>query len=255
MPWTPPEPSTGAKYEDRLSTKEIAARVRIDIKSALKSGALPQGTSATVRTKYFSGGSSIDVTLRSLGATRLQTAAYLKWRIACEDRGESPERYTPEAKAALKTLEGLLKAYHYDGSDSSVDYFCVNFYGHASIHWEAEKAEVDAAKAHPEDLEATGAREAAATAERERAEWAAQETEHRLYAWTATLLRYLDAVVAESKAEAKAKAEAEAKARATAWEALSPLARRAALLEVETAEEPTEHEHETSARFSLLEVD
>ena len=41
----------------------------------------------------------------------------------------------------LKTLEHMLNAYNYDGSDPQTDYFNVNFWGHAEYSYTILQAE------------------------------------------------------------------------------------------------------------------
>jgi hypothetical protein len=49
-------------------------------------------------------------------------------------------RHTAEAAALLEQLNAIVGAYHRDNSDSSVDYFDVNFYGgDADFHRELER--------------------------------------------------------------------------------------------------------------------
>lgn len=133
----------GAKYDKNLSTKDIAARYRQDIKAAIKAGELPQGLKVSVRYESFAGGSAIRVHV-----------------TACPFRVMNPERviadienphefkpehqlpvHTPEAKALEKKLDAMLQAYNFDGSDIMTDYFHVKFYGNAGWDWQLESAE------------------------------------------------------------------------------------------------------------------
>jgi hypothetical protein len=135
------EISYGRKYDKNLSTTEIAKRFREDLKAAIKAGTLPKGLKCSVRTKYFAGGSSIDVDVTALPAGfRLFDTEFLTHHRDRPSEFYSGERRTPEAKALLAALEKMLQAYNYDGSDIMTDYFNVNFYGHAGLGWKLEEA-------------------------------------------------------------------------------------------------------------------
>ncbi len=57
------------------------------------------------------------------------------------------QRHTPEAKEVFKQLEAMLGAYNFDGSETQVDYFHVNFYGHVRVCWKLEREEKEAYQA------------------------------------------------------------------------------------------------------------
>ena len=134
----------GNRYDKSLSTTQIAAKVRAEIKAAQKAGKLPKGKIG-IRTSYFSGGSSISI--RAVGFQVLNPE-----RLALDIREPhvfheyGPALYTPRAAAMVKSLESLLSAYNFDGSDSMVDYFHVNFYGHVSFDGDATRDEYEAAR-------------------------------------------------------------------------------------------------------------
>jgi hypothetical protein len=130
----------GDKYNRELSTTEIAARIRADIKGAIAAGELPRGIKVSVRTSYFSGGSSIDLKITAFPGRILR---------AGHDHARGFENYfTPEAYQAKKTLQAIMDAYNHDGSDITTDYFDVRFYGHAEFDWRLEQAERKADKAN-----------------------------------------------------------------------------------------------------------
>lgn len=139
----------GAKYDERLSTKEIAARIREQIKADLKAGVLLKGTKVSVRYESFSGGSAIRVSVTAY-AGKIFDRETLRWEREhpheCPPRGMP--RYTAEAKALLDKISSYAKAYHRDNSDTMVDYFDVNFYdGDARFDWQLERADERAALA------------------------------------------------------------------------------------------------------------
>lgn len=141
----------GAKYDARLGTAQIAARIREDIRAEQEAGALSKELKVGVTMKRFSGGSSITLLVKAVPkAFRFVNAAHLK---PPEPGERQPERYTSEGAALLRKLESIVSAYNYDGSDPMTDYFDVAFYKsiaydqtlethhRALAAWEAEHAD------------------------------------------------------------------------------------------------------------------
>lgn len=138
----------GNKYEatKSLSKTEIAKCIRADIREAIRDEKLPEGMKVSVRTKFFSGGSSIDIRV-----TALPVAFPL---VEVDDRDGSKYGawkhgygYTDEAKALRRALKAISDAYNYDGSEIMVDYFHVRFYGDVDIShdlWEAACLKLEA---------------------------------------------------------------------------------------------------------------
>jgi hypothetical protein len=135
----------GERFDRSLSTKEIAARIRADIKAATGTS-IPKGTKVSVRFEGFSGGSAIRIAV---------TAVPAGFRILNEERVrfdvERPHdfvseqecpRYKPAASALLRAISSIASAYNRNNSDSSVDYYDVNFYGgDARFDWRLERVE------------------------------------------------------------------------------------------------------------------
>lgn len=147
MSWSPPEVSYGRKYEKGLSAKEIAVKMREDIKLAKKSGALPADCRATVNVSHYANGRSINIRLRAMGSREMLSREYKEWAASgcpVRDYHDRAEKYTAETKSALEVLEAIRASYNYDGSDAMVDYFHVNYYGDTSIYWKVEHAEEEA---------------------------------------------------------------------------------------------------------------
>ena len=124
----------GDKYNGKLSTVEIAKLIRQDIKNHIEMGCLPDAK-YSVRSKYFSGGSSIDVHVSNLEhkVYTPEMVHYLKLRefppigVTC---------YTKVAENLLNTVQKIMDQYNHDGSEIQSDYFDVNFYGHVAFDWE-----------------------------------------------------------------------------------------------------------------------
>lgn len=122
----------GAKYERGLDVREIAKRIRQQIKTEIAAGALPQ-LQASVKIARFAGGQSIDIRVTAASFPILN-----RERVLVEHR--QPHKYFPTAHypvyteqgaTVLKQLQAMLDAYNYDGSEIQVDYHNKNFYGFA----------------------------------------------------------------------------------------------------------------------------
>ncbi|MFI5864547.1 hypothetical protein [Streptomyces sp. NPDC051546] len=148
-----PDVRYGSRYEQvkHLSTTEIAKRIRADIKLARKVEAklgtetgsevavtdslaalatMPKKIKVSVRTDYFSGGSSIDV--------RVYNLPEKGWGYIEETDMWGKPRWVegPELSAILTALKEIHRAYNFNGSDSMVDYFHVNYYGQVEVDWQ-----------------------------------------------------------------------------------------------------------------------
>lgn len=146
------EKAFGSKYDKNLTTVEIAALVRKEIKAAIKSGALPKGK-YSVRKDHHK---SITVCISGLGFlvanpdyNRLGERDFVVHQPA-------ERRYTPRARATLKAVEAMLEAYNYDGSDIMSDYFDVNFYSSVNLDWREVDAEKEMQTEYFNALKPTG---------------------------------------------------------------------------------------------------
>ena len=123
----------GERYSEtkELFTTDIAKRIRTDIKTAIQNKQIPD-IRTSVRTKYFSGGSSIDIEIvempfNPLNKTRIKEELDNPNEISHEDV------YTAEAEQVRQFLKSIMNSYNYDGSDIMTDYFDVRFYGSVDI--------------------------------------------------------------------------------------------------------------------------
>lgn len=133
----------GINYDRSLSTKDIAAAVRRELRKRVKDGTLGSATAVSVRYESYSGGSSIHVTLTvpkeyvdadTPGAVEMRDRwGDLRWVI---DHGDgypaSPEVYAsrvePGARDAKAKAEAFLATFNHNRSDVMTDYFDVKFY-------------------------------------------------------------------------------------------------------------------------------
>ncbi len=130
----------GSKYDNSLSTTEIAKRIRADIKAAVTAGELPgKPVTYSVVSAYFSGGSSIDVTVRGMVGSRVEGAGSSPPSDAEVDNRRAGKRWpwlTDEARRVMGIVESIHNAYNHDGSAIEVDYHDVNYYGSVEIETE-----------------------------------------------------------------------------------------------------------------------
>lgn len=129
------ERSYGSKYHSTqgngyMSAADIAKLMRADIKAAVKSGELPD-VKYSVTVENYSGGRSINIRIQDLPDA---------WVKGEDHYGYERDILTPEAKAVQDKVQAIHNAYNYDGSEIQVDYFDVNYYGHAEVEspWMAE---------------------------------------------------------------------------------------------------------------------
>lgn len=135
-----PERREGSKFDRKLSVKEIAVRVRADIKAAIAAREIP-----AVKTSVRSDHNSIDIRIvswptnvRVLNPERV-IYDHLHPNQFLDER--QVPRLTQEGSHLLRTIESIREAYNYDASDAMVDHFDVNYYGGTQFDWEAERAE------------------------------------------------------------------------------------------------------------------
>ena len=131
----------GYRYDEvrDLTTTEIAKRIRADIKVAKSEGLLPKNWKYSVRSRYFSGGSSIDVEVRDCADAWIaqddsKCVGYDYCHVGPDYSSHlrncpAAEHLTDDAEAAKMTLERIHNAYNFDDNDIMIDYFHVNYYG------------------------------------------------------------------------------------------------------------------------------
>ena len=137
----------GKKYERGLDVAEIAKRLREEMKAAIKAGEFPRGTKTKISIKRFAGGRAINFKLVDLPGVELV-------ELTGETGSPSEYRLTADAKRYVARAESMLQAYNFDGSDSSVDYWHVNFYGYADLDSHTESRARRALMARNGDVEA-----------------------------------------------------------------------------------------------------
>lgn len=131
------ERAYGSKYASLggyASAADIAKLMRADIKAEIAAGNLPGSMSNySVRVDNYSMGRSIDIEAKGFeGMWETKLVSRFGW-----EREE--EVLTAEGQRIKGILQGIHDAYNYNGSESQVDYFDVNYYGHADVEspWRA----------------------------------------------------------------------------------------------------------------------
>lgn len=138
----------GSKYDATkgLSLKEVAKRIRQDIKQMIAAGTLPKGLKVSVR---MDGYNALRVNVMAVPeSVRVYNPDYARATKNFTDYS-NPDvygyraiaRYTEEFNRILETLDANTNSYNRDNSDTMTDYFDVRFYdGRATLAWEAAKA-------------------------------------------------------------------------------------------------------------------
>ena len=149
----------GSRYNGSMSTTEIAKTIRMYCKEKYPTWKF------SVTTEYFSGGSSIDISVMAapeqifdLDACRKAYAEQLEnekmgyyggrglgmdiERMLADDKmhwqihrvGEHDKKYFTEyGFSVIQDVYAFMQSYNYDDSDSMIDYFSCNFYGSFNI--------------------------------------------------------------------------------------------------------------------------
>ena len=124
----------GQKYQRGRDIKDIAKLVRRDLKAAIQAKTLPGGK-YSVTIDRFSGGQSLDVKVSNLKTPFLMQNPERILLENCKADHCHPTlpRFSKRGKAYLDTIEFIVAAYNFDGSDTNVDYWNVNFYSNTGF--------------------------------------------------------------------------------------------------------------------------
>jgi hypothetical protein len=117
------------KAAELRDTAQIAARIREDIKAAVKSGELPSAK-YSVKTDKYSMGSSINVVASGLPFPVINADAFMVGpgaSYAMFDREHFESRFTPAAQEVEKKLNAIVDAYHWNRSDPMSDIYNERF--------------------------------------------------------------------------------------------------------------------------------
>ncbi len=115
---------TGKNYSPNLGTKEIAKEIRQSIKNDKELAECKW----SVKTEYYSGGSSIHITL-----TEAPFEAFTDKFKSTHKSGYTQHAFeegciTPQAIKLMNKVREITRSYLYDNSDLMTDYHCRNFY-------------------------------------------------------------------------------------------------------------------------------
>lgn len=127
----------GKNYNINLSTKEVTGFIREYVKMAYPDYKF------SVSCEYYSGGSSINVSLmeapHNIYKTSnvpkdgyIQTAEYY-YKINRTPNNSNPYELTEKIIEVLKDVQRFMSSYNMNDCDGMIDYFNVNFYDHLSI--------------------------------------------------------------------------------------------------------------------------
>ena len=124
----------GASYDPSLDVKDIAKKVRALIKKAIKGGLLPN-MKTSVKISRFSGGCSLDVTVKEIDECVLNVSAWRKqvannYNLSWADCGG---RHNEKGQFVLEVLGLFVEAFQRSGSHAQSDYHNTNFFGHVGF--------------------------------------------------------------------------------------------------------------------------
>lgn len=135
------ETTYGEKYEatKKLTSTEVVALIRADIKAAVKAGELPPAK-YSVRKDSYSGGWSVRIRVSDLPFLEHDTDHIA---AVAENRSHAHlsaggNRQNVGVLAVEQRLERIAADYNYDGSDIQTDYFNVRFYCSVSFDSDGE---------------------------------------------------------------------------------------------------------------------
>lgn len=119
----------GGKYDREMTTKEAAANIRKDVKTAVDAGFLPEGFKYSVRTDNFAGGSAVRF---SASPKEPMAEENFMEENDLNPYGEPLRSY--EMTEMENRMSMIADSYRSDRSDMMTDLFNTNFYCHPCVH-------------------------------------------------------------------------------------------------------------------------
>lgn len=116
----------GSRYDSRLTTKDISARVKVYTKERYPDYKF------SVRCEYFSMGSALHIRLVSGPVAALAPDCGREYISTMSEIKDYPG-ITDEVRSVMADVVDYANSYNYDDSDSMEDYFDTNFYLHIYI--------------------------------------------------------------------------------------------------------------------------
>jgi hypothetical protein len=117
--------TTGSKYTGYRNATDICKDIRTDLKEATEANYLPAGLKYSVTNEKYSGGQSINVSIRGLSDKDRTDTTEL------DRHGDFAQ--LKEAKELQKRVDAITNSYNQTNIDSQSDYFHVAYWGRAEI--------------------------------------------------------------------------------------------------------------------------
>lgn len=140
----------GSKHDPNLTTTEIAKKIRQFITQEKKAGNIPKGMKISVRSEYFSGGSSIDAEVKALPeGMEVYDPKSCRFREYAYDKKEFKRheffctKYSPKLDKILKNIKKFDSDYNFDCSDPLTDFFFVDHWFHMDVHYKLRDKALD----------------------------------------------------------------------------------------------------------------
>ena len=115
---------TGKNYSPNLGTKEIAKEIRQSIKNDRELTECKW----SVKTEYYSGGSSIHIALTEAPFEAFTDKFKREHEHGYTQHAFEEGNITPQAIKLMKKVREIARSYIHDDSDIMTDYHCRNFY-------------------------------------------------------------------------------------------------------------------------------
>ena len=115
---------TGKNYSPNMGTKEIAKEIRQSIKNDKELA----GCKWSVKTEYYSGGSSIHIALTEAPFEAFTDKFKREHEHEYTQHAFEEGCITPQAIKLMNKVREIARSYIHDDSDMMTDYHCRNFY-------------------------------------------------------------------------------------------------------------------------------
>lgn len=129
-----------------MDIKDIASNIRKELKQAYK------GYKFSVRLSRYSGGQSLNVTIKSVPeGTQIISSEWIREFARSGQWPTHINQLTDEMEKVQEGVEAISNAYNFDKSDISYDYFHVNYYCFVNFCYDLTRTERDRMMAELEE--------------------------------------------------------------------------------------------------------
>jgi hypothetical protein len=123
----------GAKAGQISDAAEISKAVKKELTAMRKAGELPAEITFSVKSRKYSMGQAVDVTVSGWTYEQVYTREFYP------EYGREFNKVKPEAEAIIEKIEAVRNQYNREAINSMIDYFDVNYYGRTEWDWRIER--------------------------------------------------------------------------------------------------------------------